>query len=98
MLACKQNAAAREIKHARRRRSISGALASVKGLRGRKINGAPAEFARAHGEIHVLEVDEEALVKAAKSLKHGAAHEEKRTHHLVDGACVVMRPIRREVR
>src|SRR5689334_2523428 len=98
MLSRIENAAACEIEHAARGCVLCRPLATMEGLCAGKINTAPAELACAYREVHVLEVDEEALVEPAKRLENTTTHEEERTHHLIDHTRVVMRPFGHEVR
>src|SRR5436190_834498 len=93
MLSYVENAAACEIEHPLTGCGIGGSPAAVKRLRSREVDDAPAERARPDGKTHVLVVDEETLVEAAKGLEHGTANEEKSTHDLIDGARTVMRPV-----
>src|SRR4051812_9524706 len=98
MLPRVENAAAREIEHPPIGRGLGCALAAVKGLCGRKVDARPATLAGADREIHVLVIDEEALVETAERRKHAAADKEKRPHDLIDRAGVVMGPFGDEVR
>ena len=98
MLSRIENAAAREIEHPPLGCGIGRSLATVKGLRRREIDAAPAELACAHREVHVLVVDEEALVEPAERLEHAAANQEECAHDLIDRARVVMRPFGHKVR
>ena len=98
MLVRIKHAAAREIEHPPLGGGVGRSLATMKGLRRREIDAAPAALACARREVHVLEVDEEALVEPAERLEHAAANQEKCPHDLIDGARVVMRPFGHKVR
>src|SRR5205807_6952247 len=86
------------IEHACCSRRIGGALAAVKGSRSRKIRAAPAKLLRADSEVHVFEVNKEALIEPTECLENGAPNKEKRAHDLANHTRIVVRPFGHKVR
>src|ERR1041385_8935252 len=78
VLARIDNTAAGEIEYPPCRRCVGRPLSAMKGLRGRKVDAAPAQRPRAFRETETLVVDEEPLVEAAERLKYTAANEKER--------------------
>src|ERR1044072_2352398 len=98
MLSRVQDAAAAKVKRSPRGHALGRSLAAMEGLRGRKIDAAPALRACAHRKVEVLIVDKKALVESAERLEHAAADKEERAHHLIHHPGFVVRPFDDEVR
>src|SRR6266566_5576394 len=97
MLVRVQDTAAERVEQACSLHVLSSSSSVVIRLSLAEIKRAPPFFLCADGQIDLLEIHEEALVKAAQGLEHRPPDEKECSHHLIDLAAVMVVPLGHEM-